>query len=79
MKRQSILNTPGGMVGTFTRSRAELQAVVIGEVWEGYLVTWAGPIHRSEFDKGWYERTIEGICAAACCIHCHQPLPDRAP
>jgi hypothetical protein len=47
----------------------------VGEAWEGWLVTWAGPIHRSRFDMGKYERTVEGILALACCVHCHQPLP----
>jgi hypothetical protein len=27
------------------------------------------------FDMGKYERTVEGILALACCVHCHQPLP----
>ena len=63
------------MVGEFTRARAELQAIQVGVVWEVWLVTSARPIHRSRFDKGKYERTVEGILARACRLACHQPLP----
>ena len=57
------------------RGTRERKAVRVGEAWEGWPVTWAGPIHRSRFDMGKYERTVEGILALACCVHCHQPLP----
>ena len=38
----------------------------MSEAWEGWLATCAGPIYRSRFDHGKYERTVEGILAAAC-------------
>ena len=55
-----------GMVAEFTRTRAELQAIQVVEGREGWPVTWAGPIQRSRFDQGKYERTVEGILAGAC-------------
>jgi hypothetical protein len=34
------------------RGRRERKAVRASEAWEGWLVTWAGPIQRSRFDQG---------------------------
>ena len=40
-------------------------------------MAWAGPIHRSRFDMGKCERTVEGILAGACCVHLPPAAADR--
>ena len=41
------------------RGTRERKAVGVGEAWEGWLATCAGPIYRSRFDMGKCERTVE--------------------